>query len=58
MDVAWSADGIDGRYYDYASLGRYADTLFVMAYDEQSQMWDDTCKARSGLAVSPHSYCY
>ena len=37
VDVAWSPDDIDGRGYDIAGLGKYADALFVMAYDIQSQ---------------------
>ncbi|KAF2356425.1 Glycoside hydrolase family 18 catalytic domain [Trinorchestia longiramus] len=47
VDVAWSAEGIDGRYYDYAGLAQYSDLLFVMAYDEQSQIWDEPCNARA-----------
>jgi len=47
VDVAWAPGGIDGRHYDYAALGRHADMLFVMGYDEQSQMWgSDDCIAK------------
>lgn len=46
FDVAWSPDGIDGRWYDYQSLSEAVDFLFVMAYDEQSQIFDTQCTAR------------
>ena len=50
FDVAWSArnikgKGVDGRNYDYKSLGEISDFLFIMAYDEQSQMFDENCLA-------------
>ncbi|KAL4225696.1 hypothetical protein ACF0H5_016385 [Mactra antiquata] len=38
VDVAWSPAGIDLRYYDYTGLAQASDYLFVMAYDEQSQI--------------------
>ncbi|CAG2235869.1 CTBS [Mytilus edulis] len=38
VDVAWSPAGVDGRYYDYVNIGLFVDFLFVMAYDEQSQI--------------------
>ena len=38
VDVAWSPNGIDLRYYDYIELAKVSDFLFVMAYDEQSQI--------------------
>lgn len=38
VDVAWSPAGVDGRYYDYGNIGLFVDFLFVMAYDEQSQI--------------------
>ena len=40
IDVAWAPGGIDGRFYNYQLLCKYADLVFVMSYDEQSQMWD------------------
>ena len=51
FDVAWSArnakgKGVDGRNYDYKSLGEICDFLFIMAYDEQSQIFDEDCLAR------------
>eukprot|EP00698_Gefionella_okellyi_P008385 TRINITY_DN207_c0_g1_i2.p1 TRINITY_DN207_c0_g1~~TRINITY_DN207_c0_g1_i2.p1 ORF type:complete len:362 (+),score=49.32 TRINITY_DN207_c0_g1_i2:115-1200(+) len=39
FDVAWSADCIDGRCYDYAALSEVSDFLFVMAYDIRSQIF-------------------
>lgn len=47
VDVAWSSKGVDGRNYNYTGLGEYSDLLFVMAYDEQSQIWDLPCSARA-----------
>ena len=44
MDVAWSPNCIDQRCYDYYGLAEASDFLFVMAYDEQSQIFG-TCKA-------------
>ena len=47
IDVAWSPDNIDRRGYEYKTLGRLADLVFVMGYDEQSQMWENKrCRAR------------
>lgn len=52
IDVAWSPDGVDGRWYEYGSLGRYADLVFVMGYDQQSQMWQPgPCKARPNAPI-------
>lgn len=39
VDVPWSPLDVDGRSYDWAGLAAAADLLFVMAYDQQSQMW-------------------
>lgn len=38
MDVAWSPACVDKRCYDYASLADIADFIFIMAYDERSQI--------------------
>jgi hypothetical protein len=39
MDVAWSPDCIDGRCYDYGAIIDAVNFAFVMAYDEQSQIF-------------------
>ena len=49
VDVAWSPDCIDLRCYDNRGLAENTDFLFVMAYDEQSQIFGDKCV---GLANS------
>ncbi|NP_001279199.1 di-N-acetylchitobiase precursor [Callorhinchus milii] len=41
FDVAWSPNCIDSRCYDYVSIAESCDFLFVMSYDEQSQIWGD-----------------
>lgn len=41
FDVAWSPNCIDKRCYDYVSIANYSDLIFVMSYDEQSQIWGD-----------------
>ena len=41
FDVAWGPDDVDGRAYDYAGLAAATDALFVMGYDERSQVWGD-----------------
>lgn len=46
VDVAWSAKGIDGRYYEYDKIAAYSDVVFIMAYDEQSQILNGPCTAR------------
>ena len=45
VDVAWSPDCIDQRCYDYVALSANVDFLFVMSYDEQSQIYGPICKA-------------
>lgn len=40
FDVAWSPDCIDGRCYDYVAIAESCDLLFVMSYDEQSQIYE------------------
>ncbi|XP_062412629.1 di-N-acetylchitobiase [Sardina pilchardus] len=49
FDVAWSPKCIDKRCYDYSAIADSCDLLFVMSYDEQSQVWGD-CMA---LANAP-----
>ncbi|KAK3769199.1 hypothetical protein RRG08_005146 [Elysia crispata] len=53
VDVAWKPN-IDLRFYDYVGLAENSDFLFVMAYDEQSQIFGE-CLAlpNSGL---PRAY--
>ncbi|XP_063056328.1 di-N-acetylchitobiase-like [Engraulis encrasicolus] len=41
FDVAWSPKCIDKRCYDYKGIADACDLLFVMSYDEQSQIWGD-----------------
>lgn len=41
FDVAWSPKCIDKRCYDYTSIAAASDVVFVMSYDEQSQIWGD-----------------
>lgn len=46
VDVAWSSNGVDGRYYEYKKIAAYSDVIFIMAYDEQSQILSGPCTAR------------
>ncbi|MCJ8737805.1 hypothetical protein PDJAM_G00028320 [Pangasius djambal] len=41
FDVAWSPKCIDKRCYDYKAIADSCDLVFVMSYDEQSQIWGD-----------------
>ncbi|XP_049577878.1 di-N-acetylchitobiase [Syngnathus scovelli] len=41
FDVAWSPQCIDKRCYDYVTIAESCDLLFVMSYDEQSQILGD-----------------
>ncbi|RXN00025.1 Di-N-acetylchitobiase [Acipenser ruthenus] len=41
FDVAWSPRCIDKRCYNYITIAESCDLLFVMSYDEQSQIWGD-----------------
>jgi di-N-acetylchitobiase len=45
FDVAWSANDIDGRAYDYAALASATDLLFEMVYDTRSQLTLAQCVA-------------
>ena len=40
VDVAWKPN-VDLRFYDYVGLADNSDFLFVMAYDEQSQIFGE-----------------
>ncbi|XP_042885603.1 di-N-acetylchitobiase-like isoform X2 [Penaeus japonicus] len=51
FDVAWSADGIDGRFYEYKAIANYSDLIFIMAYDEQSQILEGPCTARPNSGI-------
>lgn len=51
FDVAWSAKGVDGRYYEYKKIAAYSDIIFVMAYDEQSQIINGPCTARPNSGI-------
>jgi len=54
FDVPWSPDCIDGRCYDFVALNKFTDFLFVMAYDERSQVFPPApCIAWSGSGVGP-----
>ncbi|XP_041862337.1 di-N-acetylchitobiase [Melanotaenia boesemani] len=41
FDVAWSPKCVDKRCYDYVTIAESCDLLFVMSYDEQSQIPGD-----------------
>ncbi|XP_072275674.1 di-N-acetylchitobiase [Pyxicephalus adspersus] len=45
FDVAWSPNRVDVRCYNYSALAELSDFLFVMSYDEQSQIWTDCIAA-------------
>uniref|UniRef100_A0A3Q3WAZ3 Di-N-acetylchitobiase n=1 Tax=Mola mola TaxID=94237 RepID=A0A3Q3WAZ3_MOLML len=51
FDVAWSPNCIDKRCYDYAAIADSCDLLFVMSYDEQSQIMGD-CIAIANAPLS------
>lgn len=44
--MAWSPACIDKRCYNYTAIADACDFLFVMSYDEQSQIWTD-CVAKA-----------
>ncbi|KAM4548976.1 di-N-acetylchitobiase [Odontesthes bonariensis] len=50
FDVAWSPKCIDKRCYDYVTIAESCDLLFVMSYDEQSQITGD-CIAMANAPV-------
>ncbi|XP_006898421.1 PREDICTED: di-N-acetylchitobiase [Elephantulus edwardii] len=45
FDVAWSPKYIDRRCYNYTGIANACDFVFVMSYDEQSQIWSDCVAA-------------
>ncbi|XP_060629822.2 di-N-acetylchitobiase-like [Anolis sagrei] len=45
FDIAWCPDCVDKRCYNYTGIAESCDFVFVMSYDEQSQVWSD-CIAR------------
>ncbi|KAM9243502.1 di-N-acetylchitobiase isoform 1-T1 [Dugong dugon] len=45
FDVAWSPKNIDRRCYNYTGIADACDFVFVMSYDEQSQVWSDCIAA-------------
>lgn len=51
FDVAWSPNCIDKRCYDHVAIAESCDLLFVMSYDEQSQIFGD-CIAMANAPVS------
>ncbi|XP_028300210.1 di-N-acetylchitobiase [Gouania willdenowi] len=51
FDVAWSPKCIDKRCYDYVAIADSCDLLFVMSYDEQSQIMGD-CIAMANAPFS------
>ncbi|XP_073449739.1 di-N-acetylchitobiase-like [Aquarana catesbeiana] len=46
FDVAWNPNCVDNRCYNYSAIAELSDFLFVMSYDEQSQIWTE-CIARA-----------
>ncbi|CAL8271948.1 unnamed protein product [Arctogadus glacialis] len=51
FDVAWSPNCIDKRCYDYVTIAESCDLLFVMSYDEQSQI-PGNCIAMANAPVT------
>ncbi|XP_006831064.1 PREDICTED: di-N-acetylchitobiase [Chrysochloris asiatica] len=45
FDVAWSPKHIDRRCYNYSGIADACDFVFVMSYDEQSQVWSECIAA-------------
>lgn len=57
FDVAWSPNCIDKRCYDYINIAKFSDLLFVMSYDEQSQILGD-CIAMANAPLEQTLYGY
>lgn len=51
FDVAWSPKCVDKRCYDYVTIAEFSDLVFVMSYDEQSQIMGD-CVAMANAPLS------
>ncbi|XP_077439875.1 di-N-acetylchitobiase [Vanacampus margaritifer] len=57
FDVAWSPKCIDKRCYDYVTIAESCDLLFVMSYDEQSQILGDCiAMANAPLTQTVNAY--
>lgn len=50
--VAWSPDGIDGRYFPHEQLAEASDLLYVMDYDTQSQIIQGPCLASANAPIT------
>ncbi|CAN9500371.1 unnamed protein product [Ophioblennius macclurei] len=57
FDVAWSPKSIDMRCYDYVTIAESCDLLFVMSYDEQSQIYGD-CIAMANAPLTQTLQAY
>ncbi|XP_019735815.1 di-N-acetylchitobiase [Hippocampus comes] len=57
FDVAWSPKCIDKRCYDYVTIAESCDLVFVMSYDEQSQILGD-CIAMANAPVTQTLHAY
>jgi len=55
VDVAWNSGGVDGRFYDYKRIADASDFLFVMSYDERSQIFHE-CLAWANSAYNNTLY--
>ncbi|ESO97904.1 hypothetical protein LOTGIDRAFT_209107 [Lottia gigantea] len=51
VDVAWRQPCVDDRCYDYYALSKVSDFLFIMAYDERSQILGE-CIAGANSAIT------
>ncbi|XP_053712764.1 di-N-acetylchitobiase [Synchiropus splendidus] len=57
FDVAWSPKCIDKRCYDYVTIAESCDLVFVMSYDEQSQITGD-CIAMANAPIAQTTEAY
>ncbi|XP_051868355.1 di-N-acetylchitobiase-like [Pristis pectinata] len=46
FNVPWSPDCINGQCHDYSEIANSCDSLIVMSFDMQKQMWTD-CRAKA-----------